>query len=252
MAYIFYLDGEQLPITPGELQVKINNYNETVTLMNDGEINVLKLPGLTDIEFEIRLPQLEYPFEGSEFDSYPFASYPNGFRTAEYYLDKLETLKTERQPFQFIVSRALPGYTTNVNFGEEGKKAFSIHENSLFGTNIKVTVEDYTINEDAKEGFDVIVKINLKQYRNYGTKIYTREEGGAPGEVAVTVEEARETDNAPANNTHTVAAGDTLYNIAKQYLGDGGRYPEIFDLNKDKITNPNVISVGQVLTLPQK
>ena len=48
--------------------------------------------------------------------------------------------------------------------------------------------------------------------------------------------------------THTVAAGDTLFNIAKQYLGDGNRYTELAQLNN--IANPDHIEVGQVITIP--
>ena len=48
--------------------------------------------------------------------------------------------------------------------------------------------------------------------------------------------------------THTVAAGDTLFNIAKQYLGDGNRYTELAASNN--IANPDHIEVGQVITIP--
>ena len=48
--------------------------------------------------------------------------------------------------------------------------------------------------------------------------------------------------------THTVVAGDTLFNIAKEYLGDGNRYTEIAQLNN--IANPDLINVGQVITIP--
>ena len=50
--------------------------------------------------------------------------------------------------------------------------------------------------------------------------------------------------------TYTVKPGDCLYNISKSTLGDGGRYNEIYSLNKDKLKNPNLIYPGQVLQLP--
>ena len=55
---------------------------------------------------------------------------------------------------------------------------------------------------------------------------------------------------APSGGTYTVKKGDCLWNIAKQFLGDGTRYKEIYELNRDKIVNPNLIYPGQVLTLP--
>ena len=45
-----------------------------------------------------------------------------------------------------------------------------------------------------------------------------------------------------------MVAGDTLFNIAKQYLGDGNRYMELAQANN--IANPDHIEVGQVITIP--
>jgi nucleoid-associated protein YgaU len=47
-----------------------------------------------------------------------------------------------------------------------------------------------------------------------------------------------------------VKAGDTLSKIAKETLGDANAYTKIFDANKDQLTDPNKIKVGQVLKLP--
>jgi nucleoid-associated protein YgaU len=53
-----------------------------------------------------------------------------------------------------------------------------------------------------------------------------------------------------AAKTYTVKSGDSLWKIAQLTLGKGGRYMEIYNLNKDKIKNPSVIYPGQVLMLP--
>ena len=51
---------------------------------------------------------------------------------------------------------------------------------------------------------------------------------------------------------HKVAAGETLSKIAKTYLGDAGRYMEIFNANTDTLSNPDLIKVGQTLNLPAR
>ena len=51
---------------------------------------------------------------------------------------------------------------------------------------------------------------------------------------------------------HTVVAGETRSKLAKEYLGDAGRYLEIFNANKDTLTNPDLIKVGQRLKIPAK
>mgnify|MGYP002543597278 CR=1 FL=1 len=50
--------------------------------------------------------------------------------------------------------------------------------------------------------------------------------------------------------TYTVKAGDSLWAIAAKYYGNGADYNKIFNANTDKISNPNLIYVGQVLTIP--
>jgi hypothetical protein len=52
------------------------------------------------------------------------------------------------------------------------------------------------------------------------------------------------------NTTYTVVSGDNLWNIAKMYLGDGMRYKEIYELNTDFLTNPDLIHIGDELVLP--
>src|SRR5918995_6163440 len=49
---------------------------------------------------------------------------------------------------------------------------------------------------------------------------------------------------------YTVVAGDTLRSIAQRFYGDETQWPRIFNANRDQITNPDVISVGWVLTIP--
>ena len=60
--YEFYLDKCLLPVTPSKLQLKIDNANKTLTLMDEGEINILKKAGLTEVEFTCGIPQVKYPF----------------------------------------------------------------------------------------------------------------------------------------------------------------------------------------------
>ena len=62
--------------------------------------------------------------------------------------------------------------------------------------------------------------------------------GGAPVAVAT------------AGKSYTVKAGDTLSKIAKEHLGDANAYMKIFEANRDKLSNPDLIKPGQVLTLP--
>lgn len=50
--------------------------------------------------------------------------------------------------------------------------------------------------------------------------------------------------------TYTVKRGDCLWKIAKQFYGSGAQYTKIYNANRDKIKNPNLIYPNQVLTIP--
>lgn len=49
---------------------------------------------------------------------------------------------------------------------------------------------------------------------------------------------------------HTVASGETLGKIAKQYYGDASKYTAIFEANTNILKNPNVIHPDQELVIP--
>ena len=224
--YNLFIDGVQFPVAPAELSTRINGRNETIELMNEGEVNVIKKTGLTDIEFEVLLPNVKYPF----------SIYPNGFQPATFYLEKLEKIKISDKPFQFIVNRMMP------------------NGNLLFDTNMTVTIEDYEIKESADYGFDVMVNIQLKQYRAYGNKrivIQPTTQSNKASSSSTTqkavVEQKRPTTGKETPKTHTVKKGDTLWAIAKKYLGNGSKYTELAKLNN--ISNSNVIKAGQVIKL---
>ena len=150
MAYKMYLDGVLMPITPSKVKVKINNQNETLTLISGEEINILKAAGLTDVSFDLLLPQVPYPFTNG------------GAQPADYYLSLFERLKTAKEPFQWILNREKP------------------NGSRLFYTNLTVGMEDYQITDDAEEGFDITVTVSLKQYRHYGTKTVTIQPAPTP------------------------------------------------------------------------
>ena len=49
---------------------------------------------------------------------------------------------------------------------------------------------------------------------------------------------------------YKVKAGDTLSKISKEFYGSPSDYMKIFEANKDKLTDPNKIQVGQELKIP--
>lgn len=200
----------RFPVTPRAVSVTAKSRNVTVGLIDSSEVLILNEPGLREIAFEALLPNKKYPF----------AVYPDGaFQPASYYLGLIEQLKAGREPFSFVLG------------GGDGN-----------GHSLTVALEDYTVSEDASFGGDVMVSLRLREARSSMVKVIEPEKGAntAP----------RDTSSAVIPKTYTVQKGDTLWGIAKRYLGDGSRWSEIYELNRDKVSNPNLIYAGQVLALP--
>ena len=54
----------------------------------------------------------------------------------------------------------------------------------------------------------------------------------------------------PEAKYYTVAKGDSLSKIAKEFYGDAMKYPAIFEANKPMLKDPDLIYPGQVLRIP--
>lgn len=205
-----------MPVAPPAITTTINGKNETVDLLNGGEFNMIKKPGLTDIRLRLRLPSQN-------------AGYVQDFKPQQVYLDHFEALKVveDRRVFSWMIIRS------------------SSEEGLSDGYMEYMTLEEYEILEDVSEGSDIIVEVHLKQFvplRDKITKITEDAEGGFKAEE---VPVPRGKPQAP--KSVEAVPNDSLFLIAQKFLGDGERYTELMALNN--ISNPNDLEVGQVIRL---
>ena len=75
------------------------------------------------------------------------------------------------------------------------------------------------------------------------------EDNSAEQTEAAPAAEVEQTATGPT--TVTVQPGFTLWRIATENLGDGIRYVQVFEANKDQIRDPDLIYPGQVFTIPE-
>ena len=54
--YDIYIDRMLIPVNPAKITYSMKNRNETVSLINASEVNLLKSEGLKEISFKIVLP----------------------------------------------------------------------------------------------------------------------------------------------------------------------------------------------------
>nr|WP_300838902.1 phage tail protein [uncultured Acetatifactor sp.] len=87
-------------------------------------------------------------------------------------------------------------------------------------------------------------QLTLKEYANQVASIDTIP---AARQIGDGVRTAKVT----SSDTYVVVKGDCLWTIAKKFYGNGAQNTRIYNANRDKIKNPNLIYPGQALTIPK-
>jgi nucleoid-associated protein YgaU len=107
----------------------------------------------------------------------------------------------------------------------------------------KLFVRGEAPSQDAKNKFWNQVKLIDSSYPDLAADITV----SAAAKPASKAEVAKE---APKTTTYTVQKGDTLSKISKQFYGDDGQYMKIFSANREQLSDPDKIQIGQVLKIP--
>ncbi|AUN11199.1 LysM peptidoglycan-binding domain-containing protein [Clostridium botulinum] len=221
--YLGINDGEEgfiLPVLTEKIEFDEDGNNKTYDIINLGEINTINKPKLMEISFESFFPKHKGPYVSSEQLFEP-----------SFYIAKIREWRDKKQKIRFIFTGS------------------PLEINDLF------TIENFKPSEEGGEVGDVHYSIGLKRYKNYSAKkvvIVTPKTAAANQSVKKVIANPKTTrpNNTNKPKTHTVSGNDTLWHISKKYLGDGNKWPQIYNLNKDKIKDPNLIYTGQVLRLP--
>jgi len=59
-------------------------------------------------------------------------------------------------------------------------------------------------------------------------------------------------DRPAAKRTHTIKDGDTLMKLAQRYLGDAQRWRELYEANRSRIADPQLLPIGVVVEIPSE
>jgi nucleoid-associated protein YgaU len=101
--------------------------------------------------------------------------------------------------------------------------------------------------EEKEEGYLKIYGVVNTQYEKNTIWDKIKEIGGqTPSDIKADIK----TEAKDYYHIHKVVSGDTLGKIAKIYLGEANKYMKVFEANKDQLTNPDLIKVGQELKIP--
>nr|DAN95981.1 MAG TPA: tail assembly protein [Caudoviricetes sp.] len=200
----------QFPVLPETFEVSFGNTNKTVDISGLGEIVILQDRAAIEVSWDSFFPATKFP--GVQVDS---------LTPPKTLLKTICEWKSSDKPVHIILTG------TDVNFF--------------------AAIQSIQPSEEGGDPDSIYYKIKLKEYREVKVR---QVQVNITTKVATVSSQATRTDNRVQEKTYTVKSGDCLWNIAKSLLGSGSRYTEIYNLNKDKIKNPNLIYPGQVLRIP--
>lgn len=218
MSYAIFFDKDnityRLPTNPEQIEISSTQAIEKYEILKLGQIAVPTHMELKEYSFECELPNRAFHYVETSGD----------FKNADFYLRLFEQWRQEKAPIRFIASNGI---------GDD--------------INTLVLIEELTITEKAGEEGDKYVSFKLLEYREYGKKSTVVVQSD---KATVKKESTTPKVNPKSNGAHVVRPGDTLWAIAKKYYGNGAQYTKIYNANRDKIKNPNLIYPGQKLVIP--
>lgn len=146
--------------------------------------------------------------------------------------------------FDLLAQGKLDGFIYDFPYAQEELKPF---KDRLEIVQFNLTQSSYNVG--VRRGANSLLKmVNAAIRELKGSDEYrqiVRKYLGGTGPAAIT-------QVAAGQRVYKVKFGDTLSKIARDQLGAVSRWPEIWDANKGRIADPNLIEIGWELVLPQR
>ena len=210
-------DKIRFPVVPPSIGVNRNNNIDTESVIKFGEVPIFNGTALKTIEFTSFFPNQEYSF----------CDY-TGFMKPYEFSEKIQKWMYEGKPLRVIVTDS--------------------------PTNMQCLIQQFdTVEQDGTR--DLYFTLNLLEYRPIEVPNLSSSNTSSNSNNTQNTSRPSET-NTNSNNqqkTHKVVKGDTLYDIAKKYYGNGNLYPKIKEANKTKypsLAKNNIIQVKWELIIP--
>lgn len=208
-------EGFQIPVNPAEIEIKDGLDSKTYNISKLGEINMVKGGKLKEISFESFFPWNQYPFVVTDKILSP-----------QKYVNYINKWMESKQPIHFIfVGRSLT-------------------------INILATIESFTTKEVSGAIGDIEYSISLKKYRPFAAK-KVKIKTSSKGKKKTTKKQKR-SDTKQSPKTYTLVKGDSLWKVAKKFLGNPLRWTEIQKLNKIPTSKLRKLPIGLKIKLPPK
>jgi ABC-type amino acid transport substrate-binding protein len=154
--------------------------------------------------------------------------------------------KYEDGYFDLLAEGKLDGFVYDYPYAQEEIKPFGDRL-----AIVEFNLSESSYNVGVKQGATSLLKMvnaairDLKASNDYRTIVRKYLGGTGPTEV-------RRDTLATGQRIYKVVPGDTLSGIARDHLGNMRRWPEIWEANRGRIADPNLIDVGWELVLPPR
>ena len=215
-------DKIRFPVVPSNIGVNRSNNIDTQAVIKLGEVPVFNGTSLKTIELVSFFPNQEYSF----------CDY-TGFMKPYQFSEKIQKWMYEGKPLRIIVTDS--------------------------PTNMQCLIQQFdTVEQDGTR--DLYFTLNLLEYRpievpklNNSNKNNNPSSSNSNNTQNTSRPNKVSTNSSNQQKTHKVVKGDTLYDIAKKYYGNGNLYTKIKEANKAKypsLANSNIIQVKWELIIP--
>ncbi|OMF05273.1 peptidoglycan-binding protein LysM [Paenibacillus amylolyticus] len=207
-------EGFPIPVLPGEISITNEGNTTKYEISGGGEINVIKSPALAEYKFSSIFPVGDLPFT-TDLVFEP-----------SYYVDLILKWMETKRPIRFVFTGM----------------SFDINE--------AVSIESFEWKEVAGSPGLIEYDLELKQYLFYrAQKVVVKKTSSSTAKKTTKKKASRPTDKQNPK-TYKLKPGDTLAKVAKQFLGNSGRWKEIQKLNGIKDSELKSMKVGRVLKIP--
>ena len=215
-------DKIRFPVVPSTIGVNRSNNIDTQSVLKLGEVPIFNGTSLKTIELTSFFPNQEYSF----------CDY-TGFMKPYQFSEKIQKWMYEGKPLRIIVTDS--------------------------PTNMQCLIQQFdTVEQDGTR--DLYFTLNLVEYRpievpnlsnNNASSSSTSNSSNNSQNTSRPSETSTNSNN--QQKSHKVVKGDSLWDIAQKYYGNGSLYPKIKEANKTKypsLSKSNVIYTNMELIIP--